>query len=49
MDGVLGNINEIIEPKDITLYNYIHVEVEKWWDMLNIRLHALAYFLTPKY
>jgi len=49
MDSVLGKIKEIFEPRDITLYNYIHVEVEKWWDMLNIQLHALAYVLTPKY
>jgi hypothetical protein len=23
--------------------------VEKWWEMLNIPLHALTYVLTPKY
>jgi len=49
MDSMLGQIKDIVEPRDITLYNYICVEVEKRWEMLNIPLNALAYVLTPKY
>ena len=46
MDSMLGKIKDIIEPRDITLYNYIRAEVEKRWDKLNIPLHALACVLT---
>jgi hypothetical protein len=49
MDSMLGQIKDIVEPKDVNLYNHIHVEVEKQWEILNIPLHALAYVLTPKY
>jgi hypothetical protein len=49
MDTMLGLIKDIVEPKDVDLYNLIRVEVEKRWEMLNIPLHALAYVLTPKY
>jgi hypothetical protein len=49
MDSMLGLIKDIVEPKDINMYNLIHVEEEKWWEMLNITLHALAYVLKPKY
>ena len=31
------------------MYKYIHTEVVKRWDIINIPLHALAYVLTPKY
>jgi hypothetical protein len=49
MDSILGQIKDIVEPRDVDLYNYIHVEVEKRWEMLNIPLHSLGYVLTPKY
>jgi hypothetical protein len=49
MDSMLGLIKDIVEPKDVDMYNLIRVEVEKRWEMLNIPLHALAYVLTPKY
>ena len=49
MDSMLGQIKDIVEPRDTTLYNYIRVEVQNRWEMLNIPLHALAYVLTPKY
>ena len=49
MDNMLGQIKDIVEPRDTTLYNYIRVEVQNRWEMLNIPLHALAYVLTPKY
>ena len=49
MDNMLGQIKDIVEPRDTTLYKYIRAEVVKRWDMLNIPLHALAYVLTPKY
>jgi hypothetical protein len=49
MDSMLGQIKDIVEPRDVNLYNLIHVEVEKRWEMLNIPLHVLAYVLTPKY
>jgi hypothetical protein len=42
MDSMLGQIKDIVEPKDVNLYNLIRVEVEKRWEMLNIPLHALA-------
>jgi hypothetical protein len=46
---MLGKIKDIVEPRDVNLYNHIRVEVEKRWEMLNIPLHALSYVLTPKY
>lgn len=49
MDSMLGQIKDIIEPRDTTLYNYIRAEVENRWERLNVPLHALAYVLTPKY
>jgi hypothetical protein len=49
MDSMLGMIKDIVEPKDVDMYNLIRVEMEKQWEMLNIPLHALAYVLTPKY
>jgi hypothetical protein len=49
MDSMLGLIKDIVEPRDVNMYNLIRVEVEKRWKMLNIPLHALAYVLTPKY
>jgi hypothetical protein len=49
MDSMIGLIKDIVEPKDVDMYNLIRVEVEKQWEMLNIPLHALAYVLTPKY
>jgi hypothetical protein len=49
MDSMLGQIKDIVEPRDVNLYNHIRVEVEKRWEMPNIPLHALAYVLTPKY
>jgi hypothetical protein len=38
-----------VQPRDVNLYNYIRIEVEKQWENLSIPLHALAYVLTPKY
>ena len=49
MDNMLGQIKDIVEPKDHNLYDFISTEVEKRWEKLNIPLHALAYVLTPKY
>jgi hypothetical protein len=49
MDNMLGQIKDIVEPRDQNLYDFISIEVEKWWENLNIPLHALAYVLTPKY
>jgi hypothetical protein len=49
MDSMLGQIKDIVEPRDVKLYNHIRVEVEKRWKMLNIPLHALTYVLTPEY
>jgi hypothetical protein len=36
MDSMLGLIKDIVEPKDVDMYNLIRVEVEKRWEMLNI-------------
>jgi hypothetical protein len=49
MDNMLGQIKDIVEPRDHNLYDFISIEVEKRWEKLNIPLHALAYVLTPKY
>jgi hypothetical protein len=49
MDSMLGQMKDILQPRDVNLYNHICVEMEKWWEMLNSPLHALAYVLTPKY
>ena len=49
IDSMPALIKDIVEPKDVDLYNLIRVEVEKQWEMLNIPPHALAYVLTPKY
>jgi len=49
MDSMLGQIKDIVEPRYITLYNYIRAEVENQWEMLNVPLHALTYVLTPKH
>jgi hypothetical protein len=49
MDNMLGQIKDIVEPRDQNLYDFISIEVEKRWEKLNIPLHALAYVLTPKY
>jgi hypothetical protein len=39
----------IVQRRDVNLYNHICIEVEKQWKKLNIPLHALANVLTPKY
>ena len=49
MDSMLGQIKDIVEPKDSILYDHIHRHVAKRWEHLNIPLPALAYVLTPKY
>jgi hypothetical protein len=49
MDNMLGQIKDIVEPRDAILYDHIHKHVVKRWDNLNVPLHALAYVLTPKY
>ena len=49
MDSMLGQIKDIVEPRDAILYDHIHKHVVKRWDNLNVPLHALAYVLTPKY
>jgi hypothetical protein len=49
MDSMLGQIKDIVQPKDVILYDHIHKLVVKRWDNLNVPLHALAYVLTPKY
>ena len=48
-DSMLGQIKDIVEPRDITLHNYIRAKVETRWEMLSIPLHALTYVLTSKY
>jgi hypothetical protein len=49
MDSMLGQIKDIVQPRDVILYDHIHKHVVKRWDNLNVPLHALAYVLTPKY
>jgi hypothetical protein len=49
MDTMLGWIKDIVQRRDVNLYNHICREVERWWEKPNISLHALAYVLTPKY
>ena len=45
MDSMQGQIKDIVEPKDVILYDHIHKLVVKRWDNLNVPLHALAYVL----
>jgi hypothetical protein len=47
MDSMLGQIKDILQPKDAILYDHIHKLVVKRWDNLNVQLHALAY-VHPK-
>jgi hypothetical protein len=49
MDSMLGQIKDIVQSRDVILYDHIHKHVIKRWDNLNVQLHALAYVLTPKY
>jgi hypothetical protein len=49
MDNMLGQIKDIVQPKDPNLYDIIHKFVCARWDKLNVPLHALAYILMPKY
>jgi hypothetical protein len=49
MDNMLCQIKDIVEPRSVILYDYIHKHVVKRWDDPNVPLHALAYVLTPKY
>ena len=49
MDNMLGQIKDVVQPKDAIFYDHIHKHVVKRWDNLNVPLHALAYVLTPKY
>jgi hypothetical protein len=46
---MLGQIKDIVEPRDVILYDHIHKHVFKRWDNLNVPFHALAYVLAPKY
>ena len=46
---MLGQIKDIVEPKDAILYEHIQKHVVNMWDNLNVPFHALAYVLTPKY
>ena len=47
--NMLGQIKDILEPRDLIGYDHIHKHVGKRWDNLNVPLHDLAYILTPKY
>jgi hypothetical protein len=49
MDSMLGQIKDIVQPKDAILYDRIHKLVVKRWVNLNVPLHTLAYVLAPKY
>ena len=49
IDTMLGQIKDIVQPRDVSLYDIIRIEVEKKWEKLNIPLHTLEYVLTPKY
>jgi len=46
MDNILGEIKDIVEPRDAILYDHIHKHVIKRWDNVNVPLHALEYALT---
>jgi len=45
MDNMIGKIKDIIGPRYLLLYDYIHYNVVKRWDNMNVPLHVL----TPKY
>ena len=46
MVTMLGQIKDIVEPKDAILYEHIQKHVVNRWDKLNVSLHALAYVLN---
>ena len=39
MDTMLGQIKDIVKPRDPHLYDFIRKTVEKRWEKLNIPLH----------
>ncbi|XP_077228414.1 uncharacterized protein LOC143861373 [Tasmannia lanceolata] len=48
MDNMLGQIKDNL--KDVPdMYNHIHGIVVGRWGKMNVRMHALAHVLTPKY
>jgi hypothetical protein len=49
MDNMLVQIKDIVDPRNVILYDYIHKNVVKRWVTLNVPLHSLAYVPTPKY
>jgi hypothetical protein len=49
MDSMLGHIKDIVEKRDVILYDCIHKYMVKKRDNLNVSLHDLPYVLTPKY
>jgi len=49
MDNMLGQIKDIVQPRDVILYDHIHKHVVKRLDNLNVPLHALAYVLTQNF
>jgi hypothetical protein len=42
MDSMLGYIKDIVEPRDVNLYNHIRVEVEKRWEMAKYSTTCLS-------
>jgi hypothetical protein len=42
MDSMPCQIKDIVEPRDVILYDHIHKHVVKRWNNLNVPLHALA-------
>jgi hypothetical protein len=49
MDTMLGQIKDIVGPRDVNFYDYIQIEEQEQWTKLTIPLHALAYVVTPKH
>ena len=49
MDNMLGEFKDVIEPRDVILYDNNHKNVVKWQDNLDVIVHALTYVVRPKY
>ena len=48
-DTILGQIKDIVEPRDVNFYDCIYVEIEKQSTKINTPVCVLTYIVTPKY
>ena len=48
-ETILGQIKDIVEPRDVNFYDCIYVEIEKQSTKRNTSVCGLTYIITPKY